>query len=57
MIKKIYSISVYDYVDMLNEEIGFKWNDDNIWFPSQHLYKGQSNSIDIDKNKRKKQKF
>ena len=44
MIKKIHAISVYDYIDMLNEEIGFKWNDDNIWFPmSKHLYKDKSN--------------
>ena len=56
MIKKIYSISVYDYVDMLNEEIGFKWNEDNIWFPKQHLYNGQDNNKRA-KDKRKKQKF
>ena len=56
MIKKLHAISVYDYIDMLNEEIGFKWNDDNIWFPqlNKHLYKGQTNNKDIAKNKRKK---
>ena len=54
MIKKIHAISVYDYIDMLNEEIGFKWNDDNIWFPSERLYKGKTNTKDIEQNKRKK---
>ncbi len=54
MIKKIHSISVYDYVNMLCDEIGFKWNEDNIWFPNKHLYNGKHNSIDIAKNKRKK---
>jgi len=56
MIKKIYSISAYDYVNMLCEETGSKWNDDgNIWFiTSKDLYNGQSNNIDIAKNKRKK---
>ena len=59
MIKKLHAISVYDYIDMLNEEIGFKWNEDNIWFPDlkQHLYNGQTNNVDNAKSKRKKQKF
>ena len=56
MIKKIHAISVYDYIDMLNEEIGFKWNEDNIWFPDlkKDLYNGQHHSKDIAQNKRKK---
>ena len=56
MIKKLHAISVYDYVDMLCEEIGFKWNDDNIWFPTltkKHLYNDKDNNKDIAKNKRK----
>ena len=45
MIKKLHAISVYDYVDMLNEEIGFKWNDDNIWFiTKKHLYNDKDNT-------------
>jgi hypothetical protein len=51
MIKKIHAISVYDYIDMLNEEIGFKWNEDNIWFPqlSKHLYNDKTNTKHIEK--------
>lgn len=55
MIKKLHSISVYDYIDMLNEEIGFKWNEDNIWFPlRKHLYNDKDNSKYIAKDKRTK---
>ncbi len=51
MIKKLHAISVYDYVDMLNEQIGFKWNEDNIWFPlTKRLYNEKDN------NKRAKDK-
>ena len=54
MIKKLHAISVYDYITLLCEETGSKWNDGNVWFISKDLYNGHTNTIDIAKNKRKK---
>ena len=54
MIKKLHAISVYDYVNMLCEEIGCEWNNDNdLFLTKQHLYNQQDNTKYIAKNKRK----
>jgi len=42
MIKKLHAISIYDYIDMLCEEIGCEWNDDLDM--GQHLYNRQHNN-------------
>ncbi len=35
---------------MLNEEIGFKWNEDNVWFPlEKRIYNGKTNTKHIEK--------
>lgn len=53
-IKKLHAISVYDYIDMLCEEIGCEWNNDNdLFLTKQHLYNQQDNTKYIAKNKRK----
>ena len=44
MIKKLHAISVYDYVNMLCEETGSEWNNDNVWFPTKRLYKDKDNT-------------
>lgn len=55
MIKKLYAISVYDYVDMLCEETGSEWNNNNVWFiTKKHLYNDKDNSKHIEKDKRTK---
>lgn len=50
-IKKLYSISVYDYVNMLCEETGSEWNDGNLWITKKHLYNNGTNSKHIAKDK------
>ena len=44
MIKKLHSISVYDYINLLCEETGSEWNDNDTWFISKHLYNDKDNS-------------
>lgn len=55
LIKKLHAISVYDYINMLCEETGSEWNNDNVWFiTKKHLYNDKDNSKDIEtKDKRK----
>ena len=44
MIKKLHAISVYDYINLLCEETGSKWNDNGVWFLTKHLYNDKDNN-------------